>query len=82
MSSAIVDGNFGMTNEETSDLLNKLDFAQNGRINYTEFLAATINVQSYLTDEKLDALFNSFDVEGKGKITKENIMFVFEKFGK
>ena len=43
---------------------------------------ATIDVKKYLTDEKLDALFSSFDPDGCGKITKDHIEKSFSKFGR
>jgi Ca2+-binding EF-hand superfamily protein len=35
-------------------------------VNYSEFLAATINTQSFLTEEKLAAIFKTFDVDNTG----------------
>jgi len=51
-------------------------------INYTEFIASTINVQSYLTEEKLDSLYAAFNVDGKGEISHEDLKNAFTKFGK
>ena len=58
-----------MSAQEIDEIIHNLDYAKNHKINYTEFIAATINVHTYLTEEKLDALFNTFDVDGTGKIT-------------
>lgn len=44
--------------EEIKNIINELDFAENKRINYSEFIAATINVKEYLTDDRLMAIFN------------------------
>ena len=59
-----------MTAQEINEIITNLDYAKNHKINYTEFIAATINVQNYLTEEKLDAIFNTFDVDGTGQITE------------
>jgi len=38
--------------------VDELDFADNKRINYSEFIAATINIKDYLDDNRLEAIFN------------------------
>jgi calcium-dependent protein kinase len=47
--------------------------ANNGVINYSEFLSATIDINSLLTQGKLMALFKTFDIDQTGSISKENI---------
>ena len=71
-----------MTTDEVDEIIHNLDYAKNHKINYTEFIAASINVSTYLTEEKLDALFNTFDVDGSGQITGRNIKDAFSKFGR
>ena len=51
-------------------------------INYSEFLAATIDVKNFLTDSKLKAVFQQFDTDNSGVITAENIVFAMQKLGK
>jgi len=46
--------------------MDEVDYQGNKRINYSEFLAATINVHEFLTSDRLDALFNKFDIDGTG----------------
>ena len=46
-----------------------IDYAGNGKINYSEFLAATIHIQEVLTYEKAWALFKYFDTDDSGTIT-------------
>ena len=55
----------------------QVDYKGNGKINYTEFLAATIPVQRVLTDEKLHALFKHFDIDDSNFITPANIKEAF-----
>ena len=45
----------------------------NGKINYTEFLTATISIQKFLSEEKLWMLFKHFDCDDSGFITQDNI---------
>jgi Ca2+-binding EF-hand superfamily protein len=51
------------------DIVNQIDFEGNGRINYSEFIAATINAQDFLTDERVEAIFKSFDTDDNGWIS-------------
>jgi len=41
---AIKNSNFDMTAQEIDDIIHNLDFAKNHKINYTEFISATINI--------------------------------------
>ena len=50
-------------------------------INYSEFLSATIQVKSILTEERLVAIFKQFDTDACGKITAQNIVNAMEKLG-
>jgi Ca2+-binding EF-hand superfamily protein len=61
-----------MTGEQLLKVMDELDFQGNRRLNYSEFLAATINVHEFLTEERLEAVFKKFDVDEQGHITKEN----------
>lgn len=62
-------------------MMSNIDFEENKKINYTEFLAATID-ETYLTDERLHGVFNTFDVDNSGAISVENMRQTFSKFGK
>ena len=45
----------------------------NGTVDYSEFLAANLKLNELLTNEKLQAAFNLFDIDQNGKITIEEI---------
>ena len=49
----IRDSDLQMGIEEINSIIKELDFAENKRINYSEFIAATINVHDYLSEERL-----------------------------
>ena len=51
-------------------------------INYSEFLAATIDIRNFLTESRLKAVFHQFDTDSSGKITKENIYLAMQKLGR
>ena len=63
-------------------MINEVDYHDNQLINYSEFLAATIDSQKFLTESRLRAIFNQFDTDSSGKITKENIGLAMQKLGK
>lgn len=78
----IMDSDVQINPEEIQAIIKELDFAENKRINYSEFIAATINVSEYLTEERLQAIFNQFDIDNSGKITKDNMKQAFSKYGR
>ena len=62
-------------NENDIKLLYKsIDLDQNGKIDYTEFLAATLNKANYGKNERLFDAFNRFDKDKNGLITKEELL--------
>ena len=67
---------------EISQIITNLDYAGNGKINYTEFLVATIEIKSVLTYDRLWALFKYFDTDSSGYITPANMKEAFAKTGK
>lgn len=71
-----------ITANEIKEIISKVDYLGNGKINYSEFLAATISAQNVLTSEMLYALFNHFDTDGSGFISPENIQEAIEKAGR
>jgi Ca2+-binding EF-hand superfamily protein len=62
-------------------IITEIDFHGQKRINYTEFLAATISVKKILTNERLYAMFKQFDADGSGFITPQDIVEAMQKLG-
>jgi len=73
----------GMTNElaeeEAERIMRKIDTNNSGNIDYSEFVNATISKQNILTKEKLEAAFKIFDKNGDGKISAEEMRFLFNE---
>eukprot|EP00928_Gymnodinium_smaydae_P011864 TRINITY_DN1433_c1_g1_i1.p1 TRINITY_DN1433_c1_g1~~TRINITY_DN1433_c1_g1_i1.p1 ORF type:complete len:512 (-),score=87.25 TRINITY_DN1433_c1_g1_i1:158-1660(-) len=53
------------------DILNKIDTDGSGSVGYTEFIASTLSRKEYLREEVLWNVFRTFDLDGDGKITRE-----------
>ena len=66
-----------MSSQRIKTIMVNVDYQGNGKINYSEFLAATVSVRSVLTNEKLFALFKHFDTDNSDYITPDNIREAF-----
>lgn len=53
--------------------MTSIDTDGSGNINYTEFLAATLEKSLYLKEEKLWSAFKAFDTDNSGTITAEEL---------
>ena len=63
-----------LTENDLKELFNLIDVDKNGKIDYTEFLAATIQKYNYLRNERLFETFCMFDKDNSGQITKDEIL--------
>jgi calcium-dependent protein kinase len=54
--------------------LEAADTDKSGVIDYTEFLAATMDQQMYMRDDYMRTAFNMFDQDGSGRIDKEELI--------
>lgn len=61
------------SNMNFEEIFNSLDTDGSGCINYTEFIAATIDQKIYLKNERLFEAFKSFDKDNSGKISIKEI---------
>lgn len=64
-----------------NDIIAQVDYQSNSKINYSEFLSATINLNNFLDEQKLLAVFNQFDTDNSGEITMLNLKYAMQKFG-
>jgi calcium-dependent protein kinase len=71
-----------ISDEQVSKIISEVDEHKNGKINYSEFLAATVDVNQFMSEEKLWMIFKHFDVDDTEYISKENISEAFQKMGK
>ena len=62
------------TTEEIETVWKSLDFHKDGKINYSEFLAATLSSINFYKEEKLWSVFQYFDPEETGFITADSVI--------
>lgn len=67
---------------DVSKIFNMIDSDHDGVINYSEFLAATIDKKKALTMQNLMFAFHHFDVDNSGYITEKNLEEVFHREGR
>jgi calcium-dependent protein kinase len=57
--------------------MTSIDLDGNGYIDYNEFLSATINRDKILNKQNLELAFKTFDRDGSGKISIDEIQQIF-----
>eukprot|EP00917_Polyrhabdina_sp_WS-2016_P023088 GHVP01049994.1.p1 GENE.GHVP01049994.1~~GHVP01049994.1.p1 ORF type:complete len:527 (+),score=116.82 GHVP01049994.1:1766-3346(+) len=63
---------------EVDKILDAVDMDKSGTISYSEFLAAATKRELLLSKERLQRSFKMFDRNGDGKVSKEELMKIFE----
>lgn len=58
--------------DDAKEILEEIDYAENGKINYSEFLVAWIDPK-FKEKGRVKTIFNQFDIDGSGYITEDNI---------
>jgi len=69
----------GLPPEDTKAIFDAVDLDGSGRIRYTEFLAATIEAQGAISEERLAEAFDRFDTDDSGYISVDNLTDVLGK---
>jgi len=68
-----------LADEESKKVMRRLDHDNDGKIDYTEFLSASISRRTMLTQDKLESAFKMIDRNGDGLITVEELKDLFEE---
>jgi calcium-dependent protein kinase len=71
-----------MSEEEINQIFTRIDFNHDGEINYSEFLAVTVDRRKAITEANLTFAFHHFDVGNTGYITEQNLEECFRREGK
>ena len=64
------------------NLIQNVDFEDNGVINYSDFLAATVKCKVKMSCENLWSVFKYFDLDNTGFISDENLVDLLHKSSK
>lgn len=62
-------------------IFSSMDFHCDGKVNYSEFLAATISSIKFSKEEKLWSAFNYFDTTDSGYITLDSVIDALKDSG-
>lgn len=65
-----------------NQIFENVDLNHDGEINYTEFLAVTVDRRETITKANLEFAFHHFDVNNSGVITSDNLEECFRREGK
>ena len=65
--------NVKISDEKMVEYFDSIDTDKSGKIDYTEFIAATLSKKNDLQKEKLKEAFSMLDKNNDGKISKEDI---------
>ncbi|CAB9509993.1 MAP kinase-activated protein kinase 2 (Fragment) [Seminavis robusta] len=70
---------FNYSDEEIEKIFRKVDVNQTNVINYTEFLAATLETQGTIEEHRLSECFEEFDTDESGYISRDNLRVLLGK---
>lgn len=82
ISNALKATNQNIAESEIENIINEIDDNGNKQINYSEFIAATLNARKYLNESRLLLIFKEFDIDDTGFITMDSLKKAFEKLEK
>ena len=66
---------------DVKNTIEDLDFHDDGRIKYSDFIAATLTSRVVISEELIKSAFAHFDVDNTGFITAENLVVAFSNNG-
>ena len=73
---------YQMAGHEIEEIILNADFRKDGRINYSEFIAATLDSRALLDEDTVWNAFNFFDVDSSGFITESNVREALKRAGR
>eukprot|EP00359_Climacostomum_virens_P006338 CAMPEP_0204917440 /NCGR_PEP_ID=MMETSP1397-20131031/15017_1 /ASSEMBLY_ACC=CAM_ASM_000891 /TAXON_ID=49980 /ORGANISM="Climacostomum Climacostomum virens, Strain Stock W-24" /LENGTH=428 /DNA_ID=CAMNT_0052090271 /DNA_START=488 /DNA_END=1774 /DNA_ORIENTATION=+ len=70
---ALAESGLKLASDEIGRVISSFDYSENGRINYSEFLLATLDKKQVLDEAALHTAFKFFDIDNSGHISIEDI---------
>ena len=67
-----------LTEQDVMYLFKALDVDYNGKIDYSEFIAGTLQKANYYKSDRLLEAFNNFDKDKSGKISKDELILALK----
>jgi calcium-dependent protein kinase len=71
-----------LKDEEVFEIVKKIDYDKNGKVNYSEFLMAAVNMKKAINEKRLYKLFMNFDTYNLGYIDKQSLKTALSRSGK
>lgn len=65
-----------VSKDEISQIFNMMDINRNGKIDYTEWVAATLDYDKIMKGQKIETAFEFFDKQNRKKIGIEELKLV------
>jgi calcium-dependent protein kinase len=72
---------FNLALEETEGIIQNCSYIQSGKINYSEFLVATLNKKALMNEEIMWEAFKLFDKKKQGKINVQDLDAALKQAG-
>ena len=82
LSQALADAGNILNAKQVESIVKNIDYYGNKKINYSEFIAATLDCHKFLTKERLWILFKHFDTDNTNYITHGNLKEALAHSGK
>jgi Ca2+-binding EF-hand superfamily protein len=72
---------FNIASDEIEKIIDNCSYIHNGKINFTEFLVATMNKKALMNEELMWEAFTYFDKKNEGKILGKDLKTALERAG-
>ena len=77
MNRAVGQSKVSISYEEIKQIVDSIDSSGHHKLDYREFISATIDIKKFLNENRLKAIFSIFDTDSNGTITAKNLKLAF-----
>ncbi|CAG9327340.1 unnamed protein product [Blepharisma stoltei] len=78
---AMIRNGFFLARDEFKALVQSINYVGKGKLNYTQFLIASVDKRRALDEESMWLVFKHFDLDRNGTISVDELKFALEKAG-